>query len=308
MTLLTSRSALGAVAPPFATSCASSDSDPSRSFRLIYAGYAERCRRLGGPESASDHLSSGRGRTGHGRQAEKRERKYGTVDRIGARSRRKSSYFISAFADATQTSKGNLSDAITSVIHPLLPPLSRPLPPISSLVFFNAPGTSSESTEEQALRREMGIRIERELASDAEDARKRQRMEEPEVHASVTTTTSTVTVQSTSVSPPSALPVATPTFGSAPVASEQIPASTSATLPSEAAVQVEHAHPDITIGHGSLSVQAVPPPVVLPPDVTTASVHVPVAGASAAAQAMEEDDDFEMPEINLESDTDEDEE
>jgi hypothetical protein len=230
------------------------------------------------------------------------------MDGIGARSRCKSGVFISALANRTQTAKGDLSDAITSVIHPLLPPLSRPLPPISSLVFFNAPGTSSESTEEQALRREMGIRTERELASDAEDARKRQRMEEPEVHASVTTTTSTVTVQSTTVSPPSALPVATPTFGSVPVVSEQVQISAPVPALPETIVHVEHAHPDITIGHGSLSVQAVPPPVVLPPDVTTASVHVPVAGTSTAAHAMEEDDDFEMPEINLESDTDEDEE
>lgn len=211
-----------------------------------------------------------------------------------------------------QTAKGNLSDAITSVIHPLLPPLSRPLPPISSLVFFNAPGSSSESTEEQALRVEMGIRTERELASDAEDARKRQRREEPDVRASVTTSTSTstVTVQSTVVSPDPVPIIAAPTFGSIPVApTEKLPSSApAAQAPSESIDNIEHAHPETTAGHGSLSVQAVPPPVVLPPDVTTATVHVPVAGPSTTADAMGEDDDFEMPEINMESDTDEDEE
>lgn len=213
-----------------------------------------------------------------------------------------------ALADGPQNAKGNLSDAITSVIHPLLPPLSRPLPPLSSLVFLNAPGTLAESTEEQSLRAEMGIRTERELASDAEDARKRQRLDEP-VSASVTTATVTSTVQSIVVTPPPAVPAVGPTFGSAPaVETRKLPPSAP---PASAPVEtpaVEIAHPDASIGHGSLSVQAVPPPVVLPPDVTTSAVQTPMATRPAPRAVVEDDDDFEMPEINMESDTDEDEE
>lgn len=154
----------------------------------------------------------------------------------------------------------------------------------------------------------MGIRTERELASDAEDARKRQRLDEP-VSARVTTATVTSAVQSTIAAPtPPAVSIAGPTFGSAPaVETRKLPPSAP---PASAPVEdpaVENADSGAAIGHGSLSVQAVPPPVVLPPDVTTSASQASVGGPATAA-AVEDDDDFEMPEINMESDTDEDEE
>ncbi|KAI5455060.1 hypothetical protein NCC49_002333 [Naganishia albida] len=209
------------------------------------------------------------------------------------------------------------ANAITSVIHPLLPPLSRPLPPISSLVFYNVPGTDGESAEEKTLRAEMGIMTEPELASSRQEdeARKRVRVEELEATDSVASSTVTVVKQSTATVVPSPTPAALPQTSQAAPSSVPIttvqgpPMAAPMTLSEQSQTPTEPQaaeQPEANaIGHGSLSVQAVPPPVVLPPDSTT---HLPVAGVSVPVEAEEDDDDFEMPEINLESDTDEDEE
>ncbi|KAJ9117158.1 hypothetical protein QFC20_000301 [Naganishia adeliensis] len=211
-----------------------------------------------------------------------------------------------------RTASNDLSDAIASVIHPLLPPLSRPLPPISSLVFYNIPSTDFESSEEKKLRAEMGIMTEQEMTSgQEEEARKRLRVEEPEVPTSVTSTVTVVTQSTATAVVPAASAVTSSAATSPPEKSVDEP-SHAAQVPAPFGQRqasdpiAEQDKPESHIGHGSLSVQAVPPPVVLPPDPTTASVHLAVAGPSAVDAV--EDDDFEMPEINLESDTDEDEE
>jgi hypothetical protein len=180
-------------------------------------------------------------------------------------------------------------------------------------VFYNVPGTDSESTEEKALRAEMGLMTEREMTSSLQEdeARKRVRVDEPEAPARVATSTVTIIEQSTTtVMPlPAAIPEAAQAVAStAPARITQEPpisGPTPSTVSAQSQAPAREQHPEAhAIGHGSLSVQAVPPPVVLPPDPTT---HLPVPGLSAAADA-DEDDDFEMPEINLESDTDEDDE
>lgn len=180
-------------------------------------------------------------------------------------------------------------------------------------MFHNVPGTDSESTEERKLRAEMGLMTEQEMTSGQdEEARKRLRVEEPQVPTSVTSTVTVVTQSTATAVVPvvPAIPTSSATIAPEKSASDstrgvEVPVSVKQ---SQAPAQhpVEQDKPEVHIGHGSLSVQAVPPPVVLPPDPTTASVHLPVAGSSAVETV--EDDDFEMPEINLESDTDEDEE
>lgn len=144
-----------------------------------------------------------------------------------------------------------------------------------------------------------------------EEARKRLRVEEPEVPTSVTSTVTVVTQSTATAVVPAASAVTSSAATSPPEKSVDEP-SHAAQVPAPFGQRqasdpiAEQDKPESHIGHGSLSVQAVPPPVVLPPDPTTASVHLAVAGPSAVDAV--EDDDFEMPEINLESDTDEEEE
>lgn len=148
-----------------------------------------------------------------------------------------------------------------------------------------------------------------------DEARKRVRVEEPEATTSVASSSVTVVKQSTATVVPSPTPAALPQTSQAAPSSVPIttvqgpPMAAPMTLSEQSQTPTEPQAADQpeahAIGHGSLSVQAVPPPVVLPPDSTT---HLPVAGVSVPVEAEEDDDDFEMPEINLESDTDEDEE
>lgn len=134
-----------------------------------------------------------------------------------------------------------------------------------------------------------------------EEERKRKRVV-VEVKESVTTT-------STSFLGNTAKPVAPVVAVAPPPVSAQSKVST-ALPPSVPQVTPEQPTSDVHVEapHALLSVQAVPPPVVLPPDVTTASVHVPGISTTTGADAEgDDDDDFEMPEINLESDSEEEE-
>ncbi|KAJ9094861.1 hypothetical protein QFC19_007790 [Naganishia cerealis] len=211
------------------------------------------------------------------------------------------------------TSGDDFAEAITTVIHPLLPPLSRPLPPISSLAFYNVPGSADETTEERALRAELGLQTSLEATksqdaqrvADVEEEEPKRRRVVVEIKESVTTSATSV-VESPAILPlqqlttiaPSAVTRPEPSTAPPHAAPEMAPVQNLPTAPLEAPLAQ----------HGSLSVQAVPPPIVLPPDVTTASLHVPGMSTDVGGDAEADNDDFEMPEINLESDSDEEDE
>ncbi|KAJ9097731.1 hypothetical protein QFC21_004769 [Naganishia friedmannii] len=203
----------------------------------------------------------------------------------------------------------DFAEAITTVIHPLLPPLSRPLPPIASLVFYNTPGSAEESTEERTLRADLGLKTgvgatktrDAERTTDMDEEERKRKRVFVEVKES-TTTTSTSFIGNTAAPVPRPSAVAPPPVLTRPQVSAVIP-----TVPEMVAKQVPAAV-QLEAQHALLSVQAVPPPIVLPPDVTTASVHVPGILGAVSGDAVGDDDDFEMPEINLESDSDEEDE
>ena len=69
-----------------------------------------------------------------------------------------------------------------SLLHPSLPPLNRPLPPLNALHFF-----TKETEEERRLRRELGYSTSGDRDENAIDGEEREVMEVDEVQSSTTT-------------------------------------------------------------------------------------------------------------------------
>lgn len=195
------------------------------------------------------------------------------------------------------------STQLGDVIHPSQPPLSRPLPPMSSLAFY-----SCESDQEKELREELGLAVATDPLPEASPVN----VPQPSPPA-----------QSVVVQAPAPAPAPESSRGPAEPATQ--PAPIASIAPPSSAAEVEAVAADVEMAE---AVATEEPPAVIPlasstpfmpappsasqvvttPSVRQKSPVIPRAASTAREGARYDSEGEEMPEINLESDTDEDEE
>lgn len=204
------------------------------------------------------------------------------------------------------------SAQVGSIIHPSQPPLSRPLPPMSSLAFY-----SCESDQEKELREELGLAVESDPVSEAPPAKVRHLSPPLQQQQQ-----QSVVVQAPA--PPPEIPSIRDLGSSKSAVSAPLPATALYKTPSSAAA-IETVAADVEMVE-AVATDEVPVPVAqaessasfmsAPKTAITATgtssvkeqSTIPVPVSTTAREGVKYDSEGEeMPEINLESDTDEDE-